>query len=242
MPGLIALVGSGEFTPALEPVDRTLLEDVVGQGRAAPARVVVVPTASAPDGETVFQRWGAMGRDHFTELGASVDVLEVRTREDAADPRVTAAVAAADLVYLSGGKPDFLYQTLVDTPMAGTIRTVWEGGAALAGCSAGAMVLADHRMSFNARIPMPTRWGPGLGLVTNLAVAPHYDRWPETMMAPLILRAPSGVTVLGIDEDTAAVGRDGRWLVQGPGRVTVWRGSHRERFGHGVSFEAAGAT
>jgi len=34
---------------------------------------------------------------------------------------------------------------------------------------------------------------------------------------------------VGIDEDTALVGRDGEWLVQGRGRVTIWRGTRRER-------------
>ena len=35
--------------------------------------------------------------------------------------------------------------------------------------------------------------------------------------------------MLGIDEETALVGRDGVWQVHGRGRVTVWRGRHRER-------------
>ena len=47
-----------------------------------------------------------------------------------------------------------------------------------------------------------------------------------------------GALVVGIDEDTAIVGRDGAWQVQGRGRVTVWRGRRRERHGAGsaVSF------
>jgi cyanophycinase-like exopeptidase len=44
------------------------------------------------------------------------------------------------------------------------------------------------------------------------------------------------VTTLGVDEETAAVGRDGSWQVQGNGRVTVWRGRHRERFRSGDAF------
>jgi cyanophycinase-like exopeptidase len=36
--------------------------------------------------------------------------------------------------------------------------------------------------------------------------------------------------VLGIDEDTALLGRDGAWQVHGKSRVTVWRGRHRERY------------
>jgi cyanophycinase-like exopeptidase len=52
----------------------------------------------------------------------------------------------------------------------------------------------------------------------------------------MALQAPRHVTVLGIDEDTAVVGRDGTWQVHGRARVTVWRGRHRERFRRGETF------
>jgi hypothetical protein len=42
--------------------------------------------------------------------------------------------------------------------------------------------------------------------------------------------------VLGIDEDTAAIGSAGEWLVRGSGRVTVWRGRRRERHRAGDIF------
>lgn len=235
------LVGSGEFTPALEPVDRVVLEALAARGTGGRRlTVAILPTAAAPDGEATFQRWGHMGRDHFRALGTDVEVLEVRDRVTADDPRAARVVEASDLVYLSGGKPDFLVETLEGTAVGGALRSAWEGGAALAGCSAGAMALAGERMSFGARMPVPARWRPGLGFVPGVAVAPHYDRWPETMIAPLVLVAPSGTVVLGIDEETALMGIEGRWVVHGVGRVTLWRGSHRSRFREGerVSLEA----
>jgi cyanophycinase-like exopeptidase len=77
-----------------------------------------------------------------------------------------------------------------------------------------------------------------LGLVPGIVVMPHYDAIPEALIAPLALAAPGGALVVGIDENTAAVGRDGAWQVQGHGRVTVWRGRRRERHraGSSVSF------
>ena len=59
---------------------------------------------------------------------------------------------------------------------------------------------------------------------------PHYDFWPEAFSAAIVLQSPRGLATLGIDEDTAAVGMDGAWQVRGAGRVTLWRGRHRERF------------
>ncbi len=202
---------------------------------------MILPTASAPDGEQVFARWGRMGREHFGALGAAVEVVPAATRADAADPAFVDAVADADLVYLSGGKPDHLFEVLVDTPLLAAMRSAWERGAALAGCSAGAMVLAGQRLSFGGRVLMPSRWRAGLGFVPGAAVAPYCDRWPETMMAPLVLLAPAGIAVLGIDEETALVGGGDAWRVHGPGRVTVWRGSHRVRHHHGEMVSLAAA-
>ena len=89
MSGAIALVGSGEFTPAMVEVDRGLLA-ATGRHRA---RVVILPTASWPDGEAVFLRWAAMGVEHFEGLGAEVEVVLVRERKDAevAGPAVRSA-------------------------------------------------------------------------------------------------------------------------------------------------------
>jgi cyanophycinase-like exopeptidase len=85
-------------------------------------------------------------------------------------------------------------------------------------------------------LPFPVRWPSGIALVDGVAVLPHYDAWPEPLSALVALQAPRGGVLLGIDEDTAAVGRNGAWQVHGRGRVTVWRGRHRERFRRGDAF------
>src|SRR3972149_424048 len=123
MKGAIALVGSGEFTSALEAIDRELL---AATGRARP-RVAILPTASASAGGDVLLRRAEVG-------------------------------------------------------------------------------------------------------------PPHRAARPETLMLLLILAAPRGSVVLGIDEETAAVGRDGTWQVQGRGRVTVWRGRRRTPHRDGETF------
>jgi cyanophycinase-like exopeptidase len=105
------------------------------------------------------------------------------------------------------------------------------GGAIVAGCSAGAMVLGARMPRLRRRLlPWPLRWRDGLGIVPGIAVIPHYDAWPEVLIALMALRAPRDVDVVGVDEDTALVGRDGAWQVQGVGRVTVWRGRERQRY------------
>lgn len=200
-------------------------------------RVAVLPTASYPDGEDVFDRWASMGVAHFTALGAEVEPVLVRDRAGADDPAAAQAVGEADLVYLSGGKPDYLRHVLEGSAVGTALRDAHQRGAVLAGCSAGAMILAGHAFEFRmGLVPWPLRWGRGLGFAPGISVVPHYDAWPEPFSALIALQAPRGSVVLGIDEETAVIGRDGAWQVHGAARVTLWRGRHRERFRAGETF------
>jgi len=59
MNGLIALVGSGEYLPVMDDVDRFLLVNSGAQGR--PARVVCLPTAAGRKARLPGEagcRWG----------------------------------------------------------------------------------------------------------------------------------------------------------------------------------------
>lgn len=233
MPGPVALVGAGEFLPSMSAFDADLLA-ATGMDRP---RVAILPTASYPDGEPVFQRWAAMGVAHFAHLGAEVEPVLVRDRAAADDPAAAQAIGEADLVYLSGGRPRYLLQTVEDTAVGRALAAAHRRGAALAGCSAGAMALVGHAWDFRLRmVPFPLRWRRGMGIAPGLSVVPHYDAWPEPMSALIAFQAPRGSVVLGIDEDTAVVGRDGGWQVHGAARVTVWRGRRRERFRAGEVF------
>jgi cyanophycinase len=226
----VALVGAGEFLPSMAEFDAGLL---LATGRSRP-RVVILPTASYPDGEDVFNRWAAQGVAHFGSLGAEVEPVLVRDRAGADDAAAAQALGEADLIYLSGGQPAYLMRVLADSAVGRALVAAHHRGAVLAGCSAGAMVLAGHSFDFRLRLaPWPLRWWRGLDVVPGVLVVPHYDAWPEPLCALIALQAPRGSVVLGIDEETALVGRDRSWQVQGRGRVTVWQGRRRERFRRG---------
>ncbi len=236
MHGPVALVGAGEFLPAMADFDLGLLAVT---GRARP-RVAILPTASFPDGGEVFRRWAAMGIEHFTALGAEVEAVLVRDRADADDPSNAQAVGEADLIYLSGGKPSHLLDVLTGSAVWSSAVAAHARGAVLAGCSAGAMVLASRQLEMRRRLGWPVRWRPALGLVEHAAVLPHYDSMPEPFAVLMALGMPAGTALLGIDEDTAIVGRDGVWQVHGKARVTVWRGRRRERHRSGDVFRVDG--
>jgi len=105
------------------------------------------------------------------------------------------------------------------------------------------MVLAGHQLRSAGRafVRLPIGWRDALGIVPGTIVIPHYDAFPEALSAAIALAAPADTLVLGIDEDTALVGRDTAWQVHGRGRVTVWRGRHRERLHAGDTLRLPGA-
>jgi cyanophycinase len=211
----VALVGSGEYLPVMTEIERALIAD------RAP-RYVQLATAAAPEGDESLARWHRLGREQADRLGVEQVVVDVRTREDAESKRWADAIRGAGLIYLSGGNPAFLAETLRGTAVWHAIVAEHEQGAALAGCSAGAMALSDWapRMRDLVHPNQPT----GLRLVQQVRVIPHFDKmlgWMPDMLRNALLHKPEGTTLVGIDEDTALVSvGHGEWEVQG--RQSVW--------------------
>ena len=72
---MLALVGSGEYLPAMEAVDRTLLDRLP----EAP-RVVCLPTAAGTEGPERIAYWSRLGVEHFTRLDAQAEAVPVVDR------------------------------------------------------------------------------------------------------------------------------------------------------------------
>jgi cyanophycinase len=221
--GTVALVGAGEYLPEILPVDKKLLERVNGT-----ARVVVLPTASAPDGEGVPERWVRMGVEHFAQLGVTAEPMMLLNRTDAEHADVAARLANANFIYFSGGKPRYLLETLQGTASWQAILDVFAAGGIIAGCSAGAMVLGGELFDF----PQVWRTIPALGLVPGIAVIPHFDELPSWIIGT-IARSKRKATVVGIDGATALVGPGDQWVVYGRGGVTVFTKNGKKRFVEG---------
>jgi cyanophycinase len=228
--GTLALVGSGEFLPAIEPLDRLLLERLAG-----PARVVVLPTASAPDGSGVPERWAKMGVEHFARLDATVEPIMLLTRADAESEALAAQIAAANFVYFSGGKPQYLVDTLRDTPCWRAIAGVFAAGGVVAGCSAGAMALADRMVDF----PRLWRTIPALGLASGLAVIPHFDELPG-LFINLGRLASRQTSVVGVPGSTGLVGSDQGWTALGRSAITVFSSQGKKVYQAGEQVLLAG--
>ncbi len=220
MNGLIALLGSGEYLPVMDNLDRYLLANSGADGRTP--RVVCLPTAAGQEGDVSVSRWMNMGVEHFQALGADVQAARITNREEADDPRFAGMLEAADLIYFSGGNPMYLYQTMQGSRAWQAAEKAWRRGAVYAGCSAGAMILGRELPDLRSG----TERGAAFGVVPARYILPHFDRMQ--LLRPLITpylrsRTKDGEISLGIDEDTALVGRlGGEWRVMGRSKVYVF--------------------
>ena len=212
--GPLALVGSGEFLEVMVPVDAELLA-----GR--PQRAVFLPTASAEEGPERVRYWIDLATSHYTAMGVQPVALEVLGREDGQDPALAAKVAGAGLVYLSGGNPGYLAQSLAGTAVWQAIVEAWRCGAALAGCSAGACALSRVADDFRDQGRYS---GEGLAVVPQLVVLPHFDRfesWMPDLADRMLARTPPDAVLVGIDEETALICNGNDFAVRG--NKSVWR-------------------
>src|ERR1700685_2308072 len=199
----------------------TAVEGLLLRGRAP--RYVQLPTAAAPEGQASLQRWIDLGAAQAERLGVEQVPVVVRDRADAERPDLAALVAGAGVVYLSGGTPRYLAATLRGTQVWKAIAAAWESGAALAGCSAGAMALSGWVPSVCEPQRDPE---PGLVSVPWLRVLPHFDRmlgWSPDLLDRATTGLAAGSTAIGIDEDTAVVDLTGtRRTFEVDGRQQAW--------------------
>jgi hypothetical protein len=79
---------------------------------------------------------------------------------------------------------------------------------------------------------------PGLAVVPNVAVIPHFDTfggpWAEGSLAG---RPNEDAVLVGVDERSAALWQDGAWRAYGPGSITVFTGDARTRYEAGEAIE-----
>ena len=212
MHGPLALVGGGEWREGC-----TFDRDLLAAGGVE--EVLVLPTAAAYEHP---ERAVETAEQWFTGLGAKVRGLMVLARPDAEQEANVAAIRDAKFIYLSGGSPLHLRSVLKDSAAWDALCQAWQGGAVLAGSSAGAMALCDPMVD-----PRGGAFTLGLGLLAQVAIIPHHNTWSEEKAKRTITLAPKGLPIVGIDERTALIrGVDGAWSVAGVGGVVVFQNGH----------------
>jgi cyanophycinase-like exopeptidase len=224
MNGSLALVGSGEYLPAMAAFEKSLIDDGVENGKQA--KYIQIPTAAGRESTERLSYWENLGKSQGNLIGVESIFLPIFNREDANNPDLAKRIEDSALMYLSGGDPHYLADTLIGTLVWDAIVENWLSGASLAGCSAGAMVLSSHIPNFRLMKGSAT---PGLNLLPEIRVIPHFNKffkWIPESAAKLLLHVPDDSILIGVDELTAIVKRSGDddWVVFGEAKVHVLNG------------------
>ena len=233
MNGSLALVGSGEYLPAMAEFEKSLLEDGIKNGKEN--IYIQIPTAAAQESTSRIEYWKDLGQKQAQVIGAKPLFLPIYTREDAQNMSFVNQISNGALIYMSGGDPHYLAKTLIDTPIWQAIVKNWQSGASLAGCSAGAMVLSSQIPNFRLSRAQPT---VGLNLIPNIRVIPHFNKffkWIPESAAKLVMHVPGDSILIGIDELTAIVKRSGSdfWQVYGQAKLHTLKGLPEQQFSDG---------
>ncbi|MDP1715149.1 MAG: Type 1 glutamine amidotransferase-like domain-containing protein [Anaerolineales bacterium] len=224
--GYLLLAGGAEFGGQMSAPDVRAIE--LAGGLDAP--ICILPTAAAPDNN--HQRAGENGMRWFRGLGAkNVFVVDVTDSASANDISLAASIRTSRLIYLLGGFPRHLGETLANSLCWQVALDVYQQGGVIAGSSAGAMVLCEHYYD-----PYQKKLLRGLNLIPNACVLPHHNNFGKAWAGQLVRMLPDAV-LLGIDEYTGMLtDMDNGWQVHGAGQVTLYRAGASVRYARGERF------
>jgi cyanophycinase len=225
--GYILLEGGAEFGGQMATPDLRAMELAGGPQ----ARLRVIPAAAAPDDN--HQRAGRNAERWFRKLGATdAAVLPLIDRQSAENLTLADTLRESQLIYMLGGFPQHLAQSLAGTAAWQAICRARQSGAVIGGSSAGAMVLCEYFYnSENDRVLQ------GLGLVKGACVLPHHDTFGSSW-APRLRRLLPEIVMIGIDEETGVIddAASGHWRVYGKGTATRYHHDRVQRFGSADEF------
>ena len=213
--GHLILIGGGE-KPAVAM--RKFVE--LAGGPSAP--IVAIPTASS-DPEA-----GPYYLELFRkEYGCTnVEVLDIKTRDDAARSDWAEIAANARGIFFGGGDQSRITGALLDTPVGAAIAEAFARGAVIGGNSAGTACQSALMITGNGDFTViranSVELVPGFGFFRGVIVDQHsIARRRSNRLTSVILEHPDLLGV-AVDEDTAVwVRPDHTFEVMGVGSVLV---------------------
>jgi cyanophycinase len=200
---------------------REILQTFFYRAGSCDAHIAIIPSASREPAIT-----GGRYVSIFEEMGAkTIELLDIRERDQCEDPQILAGLEASTGVFLTGGDQLRLCAVLADTPAMAIVRQrVQRGHLTLAGTSAGAAVMGHHMIAGGGSGESPNRLlvdlAIGLGIIPEVIVDQHFHN--RNRMARLLsaIAAHPDRLAIGIDEDTCAM-LEGDALLQVVGKGTV---------------------
>jgi cyanophycinase len=219
-PGVLMAIGGAED----KMDDKVILSSFVRIAGGKKAKIAVVPTASSI--EDAGLRYKAI----FLGMGVEqAEVVYLQGREDANSDEPLSALEDATGIFLTGGNQVRLSVLIGGTRFEEMVRRRHQQGAVIAGTSAGASILSAHMIAGGAGGTVPkqrmAQMVAGFGLISNVIIDQHFRQRNRIGRLLALVATNPGLLGIGIDEDTAAVFRNGVMEVIGRHSVTIVDGS-----------------
>lgn len=238
--GILVAIGGGEQLDPKEVEKKKNAPDFLHEGivktivdlacKKGPGKIEVVTTASSKAEEL-----GKTYKKAFHQAGCKeVGHLDIRTREEAEDPKVLDRLQQCNCVMFSGGD-----QTRLCSILGGTsfIRQLTEkyhyGHFVVAGTSAGAAAMSGTIITggdaAEAYLKGTVELGIGFGFLPAAIIDTHFDERGRLGRLIQVIAEQPGIIAIGLSEDTGIVVEKGNRLrAIGSSSVVIVDGSSIE--------------
>jgi hypothetical protein len=256
-PGKVVLFGSGETSARGRQAFDWLFRRL-----PSPVRVSILETPAGFElnSPQVAGRIGEFLSAHLLNYQPAVTLVPARKRAtpfSPDDPDLAALLPGSHAIFLGPGSPTYAVRQLRGSVVWQTALACHRGGSALVLASAAVVAVSAYALPIYEiyKVGEDPFWYPGLDLFglfgLPLVLIPHWnnqDGGPgldtsrcyigQARLAPLLETLPPGMTVVGIDEETALILdlADGTCLVLGRGGVSILRQGQERRHERGQSF------
>jgi hypothetical protein len=256
-PGLIALLGSGETSPAGRKMHDFLFARLP---KPATMAILETPAGFQPNVDRVAEKIADFVRRGLRNYDPRVLIVQARKRGtpfDPDSPQIAHFVLPADYIFLGPGSPTYTARQLRDSLTLRYILQRHREGAMLALASAaaqaaGSWVLPVYEIYKSGE---DLRWEPGLDLFRSygldLAVVTHWNNreggkdldtsrcyMGQERFRQLCELLPTETTILGVDEQVTCIldFANDEGQIFGPGGITIIGDGQTRTHGAGERF------
>ena len=187
-----------------------ILRKVMEEAGGPSARIEVITTASMIPYEVGENYLNAFGRIGCT----NVDVMHIRTRQDAMNDKYIERIRHCDCVMFSGGNQLRLSATDGGTELLSILKKRYnEEDFVIAGTSAGAMAMSNTMIyegnAMRAHLKGEVKITTGLGFVNSVIIDSHFEKRGRFGRLDEAVATNPGCFGLGLGEDTGMLITDG---------------------------------
>ncbi|MES2645332.1 MAG: cyanophycinase [Bacteroidota bacterium] len=191
--------------------ERGILRRIVEEAGGVQAKIEIITTASMIPyevGETYMDAFGKIGCIY-------INVMHIRTRQDAQDPSYLQRIRECDAVMFSGGNQYRLAATFGGSEFLKILKTRYqtETNFMIAGTSAGAMAMSNTMIyegnATRAHLKGEVRITRGLGLMDDVIIDSHFEKRGRFGRLAQAVASNPGTIGIGLGEDTGMLITEG---------------------------------